>query len=132
VALQAYLPPAPSTWDALQQIRGELRDHARLATTLGWGPRFLHSTGQYHKGGPASGLFIQLTCEDVEDALIPGQQYGFSVLKQAQARGDLAALHAHGRHAISVDLGADVALGLAAFGALVKRVTAHGNHGRGG
>jgi glucose-6-phosphate isomerase len=132
VALQAYLPPAPATWDALQQIRGELRDHARLATTLGWGPRFLHSTGQYHKGGPASGLFIQLTCEDVEDALIPGQQYGFSVLKQAQARGDLAALHAHGRRAISVDLGADVALGLAAFGALVKRVTAHGNHGRGG
>ena len=69
-----------------------LRDRLHLATTLGYGPRFLHSTGQYHKGGPNSGVFLQLTSEDLEDAPIPGRPYTFGLLKKAQALGDLEAL----------------------------------------
>ncbi len=92
-----------------------LRDRLRVATTLGYGPRFLHSTGQYHKGGPNSGVFIQLTAEDLKDVPIPGRSYTFSVLKKAQALGDLEALRKHNRPAVRVDLGKDVLGGIAAL-----------------
>jgi hypothetical protein len=99
----------------LQQLRGQLRDSTRLATTLGYGPRFLHSTGQFHKGGPNSGLFLQLTADDVEDAPVPGEPYSFGIFKRAQALGDLEALRRHRRRAIRVHLGDDVAHGLNAL-----------------
>ena len=116
VALQAYVAPGDSVWADLQKLRQELRDRLRLATTLGYGPRFLHSTGQLHKGGPNRGLFLQLVGHDPVDVDIPGQPYSFSVLKRAQARGDLGALRAHGCRALRVCLGDDVREG-------VKRLT---------
>ncbi len=127
VALMAYLTEEPATHRALQAIRTRLRDHTRLATTLGYGPRFLHSTGQYHKGGPNTGLFLQLTADDAVDAAIPGAPYTFGVFKRAQALGDLAALRAHGRRVIRIHLGSDVAGGLrqldAALAAALTRPT---------
>ncbi|MCL4535621.1 MAG: bifunctional transaldolase/phosoglucose isomerase [Bacteroidetes bacterium] len=113
VALMAYLTEDPATHQDLQNMRVRLRDSLRLATTLGYGPRFLHSTGQYHKGGPNTGLFLQLTADPVEDVPIPGQPYTFGVFRQAQALGDLESLRRHGRRAIRIHLGADVRQGLA-------------------
>jgi hypothetical protein len=84
-----------------------------LATTLGYGPRFLHSTGQLHKGGPNTGLFLQITAEDRVALPIPGQPYDFSTLKAAQALGDRQALRQHGRRVLSINLGPDVLPGLA-------------------
>jgi glucose-6-phosphate isomerase len=112
LAIQAYLPPSSQTWRTLQEIRATVRDRTRTATTLGYGPRFLHSTGQYHKGGPGTGLFVQVTCEDGADVVIPGEPYTFGVLKRAQAIGDLQALRDHGRRVFHVGLGEDVAAGL--------------------
>jgi transaldolase/glucose-6-phosphate isomerase len=108
VALQAYVAPDLVVWDALQRVRAAVRDRLHLATTLGYGPRFLHSTGQLHKGGPNTGLFLQLVGDDREDAAIPGQPYSFSVLKQAQACGDLGAQRAHGCRVLHISLGDDV------------------------
>jgi transaldolase/glucose-6-phosphate isomerase len=116
VALMAYLTESPATEQALQAIRLRLRDSLHVATTLGYGPRFLHSTGQFHKGGPNTGLFLQLTADDAEDAAIPGRPYTFSTFKRAQALGDLEALRKHGRRVVRIDLGADVGQGLAALG----------------
>jgi transaldolase/glucose-6-phosphate isomerase len=115
VALTAYLRETPGTEDALQAIRRRLRDGLHLATTLGYGPRYLHSTGQLHKGGANKGIFLQLTCDDPVDADVPGEAYSFSVLKQAQAQGDLEALRRHGRRVARIHLGQDVAAGLAAL-----------------
>jgi len=112
VALLAYLTEKPAIDNALQAIRLKLRDRLKLATTLGYGPRFLHSTGQFHKGGPNTGLFLQLTADDAEDADVPGESYSFGVLKRAQALGDLEALRRHGRRVIRIHLGGDVAGGL--------------------
>ena len=112
VAIQAYLPPQSRTWRQLQEIRAVVRDRTRVATTLGYGPRFLHSTGQHHKGGPGTGLFLQLTCEDRTDVVIPGEPYTFGVLKRAQALGDLQALRDHDRRVFHVSMGEDVAAGL--------------------
>jgi hypothetical protein len=81
-----------------------LRDRHRVATTLGIGPRFLHSTGQLHKGGPATGVFLQVVGEDPTDVAIPGRDLGFSALKQAQADGDLVALQERGLRAARVSL----------------------------
>jgi hypothetical protein len=114
VALMAYLTESAQTAQALQAIRLDLRDNLHLATTLGYGPRFLHSTGQFHKGGPNTGLFLQLTADDAEDVQIPGAPYTFGVLKRAQALGDLEALRKHGRRVMRIHLGRDVAQGLAA------------------
>jgi transaldolase/glucose-6-phosphate isomerase len=105
-------------WDHLQALRLHLRDELRVATTLGYGPRFLHSTGQLHKGGPSKGLFLQLVGRDTVDVEIPGQPFSFSVLKRAQARGDLGALRAHGCRALRVDLGDDAVAGIKRLGAL--------------
>jgi transaldolase/glucose-6-phosphate isomerase len=112
VALLAYLTEDPGTSASLQEIRLLLRDRLRLATTVGYGPRFLHSTGQFHKGGPNTGLFLQLTVDDAEDAAIPDQPYTFGDLRRAQAMGDLEALRKHGRRVVWIHLGPDVAEGL--------------------
>jgi glucose-6-phosphate isomerase len=112
VALMAYLTEEPETEQALQAIRLRLRDGLCLVTTLGYGPRFLHSTGQFHKGGPNTGLFLQLTADDTEDADVPGKPYTFGVLKRAQALGDLEALRKHGRRVVRIHLGANAAEGL--------------------
>ncbi len=115
VALQAYVTENPDIERALQSLRAYLRDHLHLASTLGYGPRFLHSTGQYHKGGPNTGVFLQLTVDDGDDPTIPGKPYTFGVLRKAQARGDLEALHKHERRVIRVHLGGDVLAGLEAL-----------------
>ena len=122
VALQAYVAPGQAVWDQLQAVRLQLRDGLRVATTLGYGPRYLHSTGQFHKGGPNTGLFLQLLGHDPDDVEIPGQPYSFGTLKRAQARGDLTALRTHGCRAIRVCLGDDVPAGLARLAEIIAAV----------
>lgn len=99
VALLAYLTPEAATTAALQRLRTFLRDRTRLATTVGYGPRYLHSTGQLHKGGPPTPILIMLA-DDREDLPIPGERYGFGTLKMAQALGDLATLRAAHRRVL--------------------------------
>ena len=119
VALQAYLTPAPATDAALLALRVQIRDRLHLATTVGYGPRFLHSTGQLHKGDAGHGLFIQLTADDAQDAPIPdeagapGSSISFGVLKAAQAAGDRQAMLNAGRRVIRFHLGSNVGGGLA-------------------
>lgn len=115
LALMTYIEDSPSNEQALNTIRLFLRDSLHLATTVGFGPRYLHSTGQFHKGGSQNGLFIQLTESDAEDIPVPGKPYTFGVFKQAQALGDLRALQERGRPALRVHLGTDTMKGLAAF-----------------
>jgi transaldolase/glucose-6-phosphate isomerase len=112
IALLDYFEETPEYERVIQEIRTHLRDATRAATTTGYGPRFLHSTGQLHKGGSAAGVFMQLTAPDIKDLPIPGQPYTFSTLKQAQALGDFRSLASRGRRAIRIDLGADVQAGL--------------------
>lgn len=118
IALQAYLPDTDTTHQALSVLRHKLRDRTGYATTLGFGPRFLHSTGQMHKGDAGNGLFIQLTSEKSEDLAIPeeagedGSSISFGVLIQAQALGDQQALHEEGRKVIRFHLDADVQGGI--------------------
>jgi len=104
LALLAYLPPGDDVSARLQALRTLLRDRLKIATTVGYGPRYLHSTGQLHKGGPDTGLFIQITWEDPEDLAVPGEPYSFAVLKRAQALGDLRALRDRGRRVIRLHL----------------------------
>ena len=111
-SMSNYAEPPPAHEAVIQAIRAHLRDATRCATTTGYGPRFLHSTGQLHKGGPDTGVFLQITAPDNCDVLIPGEPYSFSVLKQAQALGDFRSLSTRGRRAIRVDLGADALAGL--------------------
>ncbi len=113
IAILAYIERTPKTNATLQAIRVRLRDGRHVATTLGYGPRFQHSTGQLHKGGANNGVFIQIVADDQVDVSIPDAPYTFSVLKQAQALGDLQSLRAHGRRVIRINLGADIAAGLA-------------------
>ena len=98
---------------ALQKIRLKIRDEKRVATCLGFGPRFLHSTGQAYKGGPNSGVFLQITCDEASDLKVPGQTYTFGVVKAAQARGDFDVLASRGRRALRVHLPPDVKASLA-------------------
>lgn len=121
VALLAYIEESPETEAALERIRMSVRDATRAATTMGYGPRFLHSTGQLHKGGPDSGVFIQITAPDKVDFPIPGEPYTFSILKDAQALGDFQSLLAHGRRAIRVDLGKDVVAGLQKLSEIIRQ-----------
>jgi glucose-6-phosphate isomerase len=113
LALMAYIAENPANDKALQDIRSMLQDRLHITTTLGYGPRFLHSTGQFHKGGPNTGLFLQLTADDVEDVPIPGVPYTFGIFKRAEAMGDLEALKKHGRRAGRIHLGSDLSRGLA-------------------
>ena len=102
VAILAYVPRTSENDRWLQAVRAALRDRHRVATTVGYGPRFLHSTGQLHKGGPPGGVYLQLVGEDPVTLPIPGAAYDFGTLKQAQAAGDLAALRARGRRVARV------------------------------
>ena len=120
-ALLGYIPMTTGHEAALQEIRTAVRDNKKVATCLGFGPRFLHSTGQAYKGGPNSGVFLQITCDDAVDLPVPGQKYTFGVVKAAQARGDFQVLVERGRRALRVHLGADLAKGL---DTLHKAVTA--------
>lgn len=104
----------------LQSVRHAVRDNKRVATCLGFGPRFLHSTGQAYKGGPNSGVFLQITCDDAQDLQVPGQKYTFGVVKAAQARGDFQVLAERGRRALRVHVGKDVAAGLATIEQAVR------------
>jgi transaldolase/glucose-6-phosphate isomerase len=115
LALLAYLPENEATTQVLDEVRLGLRDALKVATTLGYGPRYLHSTGQYHKGGPNNGLFLILTSTPEDDPQIPGQPYTFGVFQQAQALGDMESLQQHGRRTLRLHLGDDLAQGLKAF-----------------
>jgi transaldolase / glucose-6-phosphate isomerase len=123
-ALLAYVPMNAGTEAPLQAARHRVRDAKRVATCLGFGPRFLHSTGQAYKGGPNSGVFIQVTCDDAKDAAVPGQKFTFGVVKAAQARGDLQVLSERGRRALRIHIGPDVAKGLAALDAAIAEALA--------
>ena len=119
-ALLAYIARNEAHERQLQTIRRRVRDSHRVATCVGFGPRFLHSTGQAYKGGPNSGVFLQLTCNDVPDLPIPGHGFTFGVLKAAQARGDLRVLAQRGRRALRVHLGADVSRGLQVLSEVIE------------
>jgi hypothetical protein len=106
---------------AIQGFRHKVRDAKRVATCLGFGPRFLHSTGQDYKGGPNTGVFLQITADHAVDVDIPGQRYSFGVVIDAQAAGDLAVLESRGRRALRVHLGADVAAGLKTIAAAIEQ-----------
>lgn len=129
LALAAYLPEKPSTDAALQSIRVALRDGTRNATTVGYGPRYLHSTGQLHKGGDDRGLFLLLTADDREDVEVPGQPYSFGVLKRAQALGDFEALQKRGRRVVRLHL-SDVDAGLDRLTHAVQSAVASVSTGR--
>ncbi len=122
VALLAYIEETPETEAALQIIRTHVRNATGCATTVGYGPRFLHSTGQLHKGGPDSGVFIQITAADKTDFPVPEAPYSFSILKDAQALGDFQSLQSHGRRALRVDLGGNVLTGLEQLQKMIESV----------
>ncbi len=118
--LQAYLTESAALNQTLDQLREQVLTRYRLATTSGYGPRFLHSTGQYHKGGPNTGLFVQLTADIVEDVPLPGRSYTFGTFLHAQAAGDLQALQDAGRRTLRIHLGADAEAGLRTVLAAVR------------
>jgi transaldolase/glucose-6-phosphate isomerase len=107
----------------LQAIRHEVCDNKHVATCLGFGPRFLHSTGQAYKGGPNTGVFLQVTCDDAVQLPVPGQKYTFGVVKAAQARGDFQVLAERGRRALRVHLGSDLKSGLATLHSVVQKAS---------
>ena len=111
-AVLAYIERNEKHQTQLQSIRQSVRDKKHVATCLGFGPRFLHSTGQAYKGGPNSGVFLQITCDDASDLRVPGQKYTFGVVKAAQARGDFNVLTERGRRAVRVHLTGDLATAL--------------------
>jgi transaldolase / glucose-6-phosphate isomerase len=123
-AVLGYITMNPANEKALQGIRHAVRDKKKVATVLGFGPRFLHSTGQAYKGGPNSGVFLQITCDDAKDLPVPGQKYTFGIVKAAQARGDFAVLAERGRRALRVHLGKNVRAGLAALAKAVQKAIA--------
>ena len=123
-ALLAYVEMNAAHERELQAIRGAIRERYRVATCLGFGPRFLHSTGQAYKGGPNSGVFLQITCDDGVDVPVPGQKYTFGVVKAAQAQGDFQVLVERGRRALRIHLGKDVKGGLATLRSAVSQATA--------
>lgn len=110
LALMAYLTHSPASDKTFASIRSDLRNRRQLATTVGYGPRFLHSTGQLHKGGANQGIYIQITGTDPKDLTVPGEEYSFAVLKHAEAIGDIQALENHGRRVLRLHLaeGTDV------------------------
>jgi glucose-6-phosphate isomerase len=123
-AALAFLPMFPEHEAAIQRIRHKVRDKKRVATCLGFGPRFLHSTGQDYKGGPNTGVFLQITADHAVDVEIPGQKLSFGVVIDAQAAGDLAVLESCGRRALRVHLGADLEGGLQTLAAAVDAALA--------
>lgn len=123
--LLGYIPMFPEYEDKLQAIRKHILETKRVATVLGFGPRFLHSTGQAYKGGPNSGVFIQITCDEAQDLPVPQQKYTFGVVKAAQARGDFQVLADRQRRALRVHLGKDVGKGLDQLANLISAALAH-------
>jgi len=123
IALLAYLEETPAIDEELQKLRLDLRDATDSATTVGFGPRFLHSTGQLHKGGPDTGVFFQITANDAIDFAVPGEPYTFSILKQAQALGDFRSLAKRNRRAIRVHLGDNTLAGLRRLRELTGRAS---------
>jgi transaldolase / glucose-6-phosphate isomerase len=119
-AVLGYIQMNAEHEDALQTLRHLVRDKKSVATCLGFGPRFLHSTGQAYKGGPNSGVFLQITCDDMVELPVPGQKFTFGVVKAAQARGDFQVLADRGRRALRVHLGRDVKAGLAKLTSAVE------------
>ena len=119
-ALLAYIEMSDAHERALQLTRSAVRDAKRVATCLEFGPRFLHLTGQAYKGGPNTGVFLQITCDDTVDVPVPGQKYTFGVVKAAQARGDFEVLVEQDRRALRVHLDSDVVAGL---GTLQRAIT---------
>ena len=101
-AVLAFIEMSPAHEASLAAIRALVRDRLKVATSVGFGPRFLHSTGQAHKGGPNTGVFLQITCDDVEDIQVPGQRYSFETIKLAQARGDFEVLASRGRRLLRI------------------------------
>jgi len=121
LALLAYIEMSDRHQEQLQTIRQQVRDSKQVATCLGFGPRFLHSTGQAYKGGPNTGVFLQITCEDAVDLPVPGQRYSFGIVKAAQARGDFQVLAERQRRALRVHLGSNVSDGLALLQTLIQQ-----------
>src|SRR5438477_6549189 len=119
-AIMAYTPRSTASESAIASIRTSVRDSTRYATTAGYGPRFLHSTGQLHKGGPKVGMFLQVVQDDARDVPIPGQPYTFSILKRAQSLGDLESLSSRRLPVLRVTLGQATAAGWKALAAAVK------------
>ena len=124
LGLLAYVQMSAGNEEMLQASRHRVRDARRVATCLGFGPRFLHSTGQAYKGGPNSGVFLQVTCDDARDLPVPGSKYTFGVVKAAQARGDFQVLAERNRRALRVHLGSDVAAGLRTLEAAIVKALA--------
>ena len=129
VAFMAYVPPDAAGDEAAARIRQAVCHHRRVATTFGYGPRFLHSTGQLHKGGPAEGMFVQIVQAGASDPAIPGFGLGFATLIRAQAAGDLQALEGRGRRLVRLDLEAGTGLGalVEAFERAARRATYAGS-----
>jgi transaldolase/glucose-6-phosphate isomerase len=123
-AVLGYITMNDQNENALQAIRHWVRDTKKVATVLGFGPRFLHSTGQAYKGGPNSGVFLQITCDDAIDLPVPQQKYSFGIVKAAQARGDFAVLAERGRRALRVHLGKDVKADLGKVTAALQQALA--------
>lgn len=114
-AIQVFLEPTAATTAALREIRRVIRDRFIVATTLGYGPRFLHSTGQFHKGGTNTGMFLQLVDEPADDIAVPGSDYTFGRLISAQSIGDYQALAHRGRPLLRLNLRRDISGGLTAL-----------------
>ncbi len=123
--LLAYIPMFPEYEAKLEKVRKEILESKQVATVLGFGPRFLHSTGQAYKGGPNSGVFLQITCDEVEDLQVPGQKYTFGIVKAAQARGDFQVLADRRRRALRVHIEKDLAKGLDHLADLICAALAH-------
>ena len=123
-ALLAYVERNGDHRAALQRMRMAVRDRLRVATVAAFGPRFLHSTGQAYKGGPNSGVFLQITATPAHDLPVPGQRYSFGIVEAAQARGDLAVMRERGRRVLHLHLGADAGAGLRRIEAAIMRALA--------
>jgi glucose-6-phosphate isomerase len=124
-ALLAYLPMFPAYDEALQDTRKHVLEAKQVATVLGFGPRFLHSTGQAYKGGPNSGVFLQITCDEPQDLAVPQQKYTFGIVQAAQARGDFQILAERGRRALRVHISKDLEAGLKHLRDLVAAAVEH-------
>jgi transaldolase/glucose-6-phosphate isomerase len=119
-AITAFIPQSEKTTSLLENLRTVIRQNTKLATTLGFGPRFLHSTGQLHKGGPNSFFGLQITADDPFDLEIPGKEYSFGILKRAQALGDLQSLLRHERRVVNIHIKGDISAGLNELYEIIK------------
>jgi transaldolase / glucose-6-phosphate isomerase len=124
-AVLAYIPMFPEHEAKLQEVRRQVIEAKKVATVLGFGPRFLHSTGQAYKGGPNSGVFVQITCDEPQDLQVPGQKYTFGIVKAAQARGDFQVLAHRHRRAVRIHLGDDLAKDLDRLTNLISAALSH-------